>query len=203
MMLDLKTLIKEYKMDIQGIIHIGAHEGQEIALYEELGISNCVLFEPLPDVFKKLSKKCPAKYTCFNCALSDKDQYSKMYRENVNGGQSSSLLKPGLHTEYYPDIVFDSVEMVHTKTLDSFNFSDKYNLLNIDVQGAELLVLKGAKKTLNNNIDYVYLELNFEQLYEGCALANEIDDFLSIFGFNRVVTGEISNGWTDGLYIRK
>ncbi len=202
MLLNLENLVEKYQMNIEGIIHVGASEGQEIPVYQKLGIKKVVFFEPLYDVFKKLEMNAkPFNYLCYNYALSDREGITKIYREHSNGGQSSSLLKPNLHEKYYPDIVFDSTELINTKKLDSFNFYE-YNMLNIDVQGAESMVLRGSIKTLPN-IKYIYLELNFEELYKGCSLVNSIDEMLSIFDFKRVETGQITNGWTDGLYIKQ
>ena len=47
-------------MNIKGIIHIGAHIGQEIPDYIDTGIQNIVLFEPLEENFKILSEKAQA-----------------------------------------------------------------------------------------------------------------------------------------------
>lgn len=73
-------------------------------------------------------------------------------------------------------------------TIDSFfkrNNIDasKYDFWNFDIQGAELMALKGA----NDSIKYakaIYLEVNVNELYKNCGLINEIDDFLSKRNFN-------------------
>ena len=75
------------------------------------------------------------------------------------------------------------------------------NFLNADVQGAELKVLKGLGKYLNQ-IDYLILEVNAKETYIGCSLIGELDDFLS--DYKRVETGQLVGGcWSDALYIKK
>ena len=73
----------------------------------------------------------------------------------------------------------------------------------MDIQGAELLALKGSTKILDK-IDIINTELNFDELYEGCALAHEIDKFLKFYNFHRVETDlRFHHTWGDGLYVKK
>jgi hypothetical protein len=111
------------------------------------------------------------------------------------------------HSELYPHINVINEEIVASRTLDDL-FSNKYkikkfNFLNMDIQGAELLALRGAKNILKN-IDAIYTEINFQELYEGCALAQDLDTFLKEYNFTRVrtVTPEHPS-WGDALYLKK
>ena len=47
MLIDFKDLVKKYKMNIRGILHIGGHYGEEYKTYKELKINNIIFFEPL------------------------------------------------------------------------------------------------------------------------------------------------------------
>ena len=76
------------------------------------------------------------------------------------------------------------------------------NFLNIDIQGAELLALKGMGNIINY-FNYVYLEVNQEYVYKNCALVNEIDKYLSKYNFVRVETSWTKAQWGDALYIKK
>ena len=60
MLLSFRGLVDKYKMNIKGIIHIGAHIGQEIPDYIDMGVQNIILFEPLEENFKILSEKAQA-----------------------------------------------------------------------------------------------------------------------------------------------
>ena len=57
MLLNFKELKSKYNMNISGIIHIGAHYGQEVSDYIENGISNIILFEPVKNTFKILCQR--------------------------------------------------------------------------------------------------------------------------------------------------
>ena len=59
MLLDLKELIKEYNLNIKGILHIGANADNEneYELYKNIGVENTLFFEPLPHVFDTYSLK--------------------------------------------------------------------------------------------------------------------------------------------------
>jgi hypothetical protein len=79
---------------------------------------------------------------------------------------------------------------------------ENYNFINLDVQGYEMEVLKGAEKTLEN-IDYLYCEVNRNEVYEGNAYIEEIDNYLSNYNMRRVETFWWYDGpWGDALYIK-
>lgn len=46
MLIDFFNIIEKYNVKTNGIIHIGAHHGQEITDYVKLGVENLVFFEP-------------------------------------------------------------------------------------------------------------------------------------------------------------
>ena len=54
MILEFEDLFKKYNMNISGVIHIGAHYGEEVSNYVNLGIDDIVLFEPLKENFEVL-----------------------------------------------------------------------------------------------------------------------------------------------------
>ena len=39
MAIDLSNLVEKYKLDIKGILHIGAHQGDSLSVYNKIGIS--------------------------------------------------------------------------------------------------------------------------------------------------------------------
>ncbi len=78
-----------------------------------------------------------------------------------------------------------------------------FNFLNLDIQGAELKALKGMEEYLNK-VDYIYTEVNEDYVYKDCALVNELDEYLKLFGLYRVETKWCENyKWGDALYIRQ
>lgn len=205
MLLDFLNLIKKYNLNINGIIHIGAHHGQEYALYEKQNIKNILFFEPLKNNFNKLQENLIYKDVILvNKALGSDNKKIVMNVETSNNSQSCSILKPKIHLQQYPNIVFDKTEEVEMITLDSY-FTDnnikKYNFINIDVQGYELEVFKGSKDTLNF-IDYIICEVNRAELYENCANIYELDQYLNSYRFKRVETSWNGITWGDAFYVK-
>ncbi len=189
-------------MDINGVIHIGGHHGQEFKIYVENNIENIMFFEPVPSTFKILKENIGDKAILHNVALGNENKKIEMYIETANKGQSSSILEPGLHTIQYPHITFDNKLEVDMVRLDDFiEESTDYNFINIDVQGYELEVMKGAINTLKN-VDYIISEVNRDEVYINCSRVNELDSFLSDFGFNRVETTWDGFTWGDALYVK-
>ena len=216
MLMNIEELVRNHNMNINGVIHIGAHYGDEYEKFRSVGVSDFLLFEPNPTTFEKL-KEYTGKFESDdsniileNIALGHKKKENcTMYVETVNKGMSCSLLKPVKHLELYPQITFDSTIEVNQTSLDSYfeeNDIDisKFNMINIDVQGYELEVFKGAINSLTT-IDYVMTEVNLAELYEGCPMMKDLDEFLGdLFGFERVAERIVGNNtWGDALYIKE
>lgn len=205
MLLNLQQLIDTYHMRIKGIIHVGAHFGQEYPLYRDLGIPNIVFIEPCKNAYHKLRhmllEKKAKNVITFNVACGADFDTGLMYTEKANMGQSNSLLQPALHAEQYPHIDFQGRETVDIVRLDSLNIDiHDYNMLVIDVQGYELKVLRGAVNFLPR-IKYICTEVNRAELYKGCAQVTDLDAYLS--EYSRVETTWPGNTWGDALYIHK
>ena len=203
MLLSFTGLRKKYNMDVKGIIHIGGHYGEEIDEYVRNGIQELVIFEPLSDSFDILCENIQeinANIIAHQVALGPEETTATMYVSD-NEKQSSSLLKPKVHITHHPHVKFPETEDVEVKVLDDFDYT-KYNFINMDVQGYELEVLKGATETLKH-VDYVYCEVNRDEVYEGNAYVEELDEFLSAYGMDRVETSWEGQIWGDALYIKK
>jgi FkbM family methyltransferase len=201
MILDFTQLIKKYNMNINGVIHIGAHYGEEHELYKQNNINNIVYFEPLKSNYEILTKNVVNEAICYNLALGNDNKEVEMFVETANNSQSSSVLEPCLHLQQYPHITFDYKEKVQMKKLDDFNFGKEFNFINIDVQGFELEVFKGAEKTLQN-VDYIISEINRAEVYKDCAKVEELYTFLSKFGFKLYEVDWMGYIWGDGLFIK-
>lgn len=204
MLMNLDNLITKYTLNINGVIHIGAHYGQEYVEYVKHDINNMMFFEPLKNNYNVLINniKLSDNVKAYNIALGNTVGFVEMYVETANKGMSSSILKPNIHLTQYPSIMFNNKEMVEINKLDYITYDrNNFNFINIDVQGYELEVFKGAVSSLNN-IDYIMTEINNVYLYENGALVDELDSFLFNFGFKRVETYWAGGTWGDALYIK-
>lgn len=203
MLIDLERIVKKYNLQINGVIQIGAHFGEENNIYDNLNIKNRIFFEPLESNFNILKYNLGDKYELYKLALGNDNKDIEMFVEEANLGQSSSILKPELHLKQYPHIVFNKKEIVQMKRLDDINIDlSKFNFINIDVQGYELEVFKGGKNTLNN-IDYIMAEINRDEVYENCTKINDLIRFLKPYGFELVEENWEGITWGDGFFIKK
>lgn len=206
MLIELSYLYEKYHIEASGVLHIGASTGQEAESYHKHGLK-VIWVEAIRDVYKQLLRNV-LKYTgtiCLNACVSDKDGEIVNFNISNNEGQSSSLFEFGTHTEAHPGIVFTEQVRLHTARVDTLLKDRKidqseYDFINLDIQGAELLALKGMDLT---KVNYVYIEVNEKELYKGCALLPEIDAYLLRFNLLRVETKMTNWGWGDAFYIRK
>ena len=206
MLLKLSEIIKDYNLKIRGVIHIGAHWGQEYPEYAKHRIENIIFFEPVKSNYEMLLDGLPQddNIKVFNLALGNEAGTKEMFTETANKGQSCSFLEPYKHLKTYPYIKFYGKEKVEINKLDNIVFDRAlYNMINIDVQGYEIEVFKGGVGVLDS-IDIIYAEVNFDEVYKNCCRVEDVDSFLDKFGFVRVTTEERyrSYGWGDALYLK-
>jgi len=205
MLLSFSSLVKQYSVDVTGVIHVGGHIGQEMETYKKNNVENIIVFEPQREPFEKLSKVANSmgfeNLTLVNKALGNDNRSVEMTCND--DGLCSSILNPKHVLEQYPNIIFDKKETVKMVTMDSVIPEDhNFNFLNMDTQGYELEVLKGAQKTLEK-IDCVYTEVNNTEVYENNALIEEIDQYLQKYDMIRVETDWMGGTWGDAFYIRQ
>ncbi len=210
MLIDLQNAADQHGLTIRNVIHCGAHHGEEVDDYRRHGAEHIILVEPQPKCLKLLRKRFREddRVQIVACAAGPHEAdgtSATMYVERKNKGQSSSLLKPLKHLADYPKIKFRKRIDVPVRSLDAI-MSDRpdrqqFNFISLDVQGFELEVLRGATETLEH-IDAILTEINREEMYEGCPMAEDLDGFLTPYGFNRVDTNWSGGGWGDALYIK-
>lgn len=129
------------KGKINGVIHIGAHEGGESIHYANLGIENVIFVETVEVEARTI----------------------------------------------------DSISKVHT---------EEYNFLNIDIEGCELIALKGATETLKK-IDYILVETQDEYRLDGSCLRDEVVSFLNDWDFELVKYFDTGKKWVDCFFIKR
>ena len=203
----IKTLIKDNNFDITGVLHIGAHECEEMGFYKNtLGVNpNDIIWIDAIEikVNQSLNNGIPNVY---HAVISDKDDEIVDFHIS-NNGQSSSMLELKTHLYQHPDVYYINTIKEKTVTIDTFFkrnglSPEKYVFWNFDIQGAELLALKGASDAIKY-AKVIYLEVNEDELYKNCARIQEIDSFLKNCGFKREHKVMWQNaGWGDAIYIR-
>ena len=203
---ELIRFLNKKDIKITGVFHVGAHECEELAFYTKLGVpkSDIVWVDALQTKVEEAGKRgIPNVYTA---VVTDKDDDTITFNI-ANNNQSSSVLPFGTHATEHPHVVFVDKVNMKTVTIDTFfrrNKLDSSNLnfWNFDIQGAELMALKGAVQSLQY-ADVLYLEVNQKELYKGCGLLDELDSFLETHKFKRYITKITQHGWGDAVYIRE
>src|SRR5690606_3026296 len=138
------------------------HIGEEAEAYHRCGITQVAWIEANPELIAPLEAHLAGYgHRVIQALVSDCDaQYRHFYV--TNNKQSSSLLELKKHQEHYPQITVEHSVPLFTRSLDSLakEFAlQGYNFLNLDIQGAELLALRGAR-TLLSEVEYIYTEVN-------------------------------------------
>lgn len=208
-------ILQKLGISCNGAIHVGANVGQEISEYQTYGIKQAIFIEPIDNVFQTLCerlKNIPG-YLPVQAVCSEVD--GKTYTFHVstnNNGASSSILKPGTHVENYPHIKFGETLTLQSTRLDSLlkslvtsgkiADSSVFDLLCMDVQGAELYVLKGCGEILNN-IQALWLEVNQGGMYEGDTPFVDMISYLNIHGFDLYFAALGKRGAGDALFVRR
>ena len=202
----VKKLLVDYNINVKGVLHIGAHNCEELPFYTEtLSITpdKCIWIDAIqPQVDKVTRRGIPNVY---QAVITDKDNDVVIFNIS-NNIQSSSILPLGTHKIHHDWVHYTHKLPLKTTTVDTFfkkhNLNaEKYDFWNFDIQGAELLALKGAIDSIKY-AKAIYLEVNTEEVYKGCGLINEIDKFLFEYKFMRIETKMTNAGWGDALYIK-
>lgn len=209
MLIPLNKLFEKYQIHRPEVLHLGANEGQEANVYHQCKAKRVIWVEALPFVFEKLQRNIaayPNQHALLAC-VSDKDGESVQFNIASNEGQSSSFLEFGTHRIEHPTVRWTGRTTLTTVRVDTLLRSRGWEptgfnwFLNADLQGAELLAMKGMGDMLKC-FRYAYIEVNAKELYQGCPLVGEIDAFLASFGFEPKQCEMTGNGWGDKFYIR-
>jgi FkbM family methyltransferase len=200
--------------DVDVAVDVGANVGQYGRLLRGAAYSGRIVsFEPLEDQFRELEQGCRADsmWTCRRVGLSDQAGVRTMV---VSANPASSSL-----LEFVPETLADAPELrpvgaaeIEVVALDDIadeRWSGRDQLLlKLDVQGSELDVLRGGRRTLAQAVA-IEVELTILALYEGQPLISEVTAFLAEAGFGLVAiepgyrdlrTGRLAQ--LDGLFVR-
>jgi FkbM family methyltransferase len=228
-MLDFDQLLEKYNIKINGIIHVGAHEGMETVAYVRHNVKDVILVEANPFRFSNLTESLntgryvtwcsPLTYShfnaseaeilkgykAFNYAVSDKEEGTITFNlSNFDGGTDSifKINEWGRDSSWAPYEHIAEIE-VPTTTLDKIvENKSNYNFLNIDVEGAELVVLRGASEVLKH-MDCIMLETQDKIRFEGSCTRQQLIEFLDGYGFELKEYHDTGKEWGDCLFLKK
>lgn len=204
MLIEFDGLFARHGLRFSGVLHCGANVGEEAPVYDRLGIRKQIWIEANPDVFLELKANI-SKYpdaVALNVCVGNENKDTVLHVSN-NHSQSSSVLELGTHAQAHPEVHYVRDIPMKMQRIDSLGLDlTGVDLLNLDLQGFELQALQGMG-SLINQFKAVYMEVNTDELYRGCAKLDSIDLFMLANRFTRVETMMTKWNWGDALYIRK
>ncbi|MBE7512561.1 MAG: FkbM family methyltransferase [Anaerolineales bacterium] len=177
--------------DVRGVIHVGAHTGEEADLYAARGL-DVIWLEPIPAVFAQLEKNIAPfpRQRAIRALISSADDQPITFHVADNAGSSSSLFEFARHTELYGEVAMGQTLTLQTVTLSTLAQREqidlsKYDALVMDTQASELLVLQGAAPILDG-FRYIKTEAADFELYKGGCQLKDIEAFLSPRGYREI-----------------
>lgn len=177
--MSIKALFKVHKIRPLCIIHCGAGFAEEASTYHDLGIKSVFWIEAHPQIYSLMKRKIhlfPGQVPIQAALWNDT---TLLNLNTASNWGSTSLLDDNLHSKVFPQIEFSKKIQVITSRLDSLKLQlSAHTAMIVDVQGAELKVLDGAKNIMHY-IDFVYVEFSGIELYRGGATKEQLIDFLS------------------------
>jgi len=195
----------------KGILHIGGHRGTEAAVYDWFN-KGVLWIEADPNIFKELEINIEKHYNQKAiCALLGDVCRTKVpfYISNNDGACSSvfqfsdEVIKQKLWSDrnfFTKNIIYLNMmtldEIVKKKKIDIKN----YDFWIMDIQGAEMLALKGARESLNF-CKSIQIEISQKNYYQNGAKWLDIKNFLELNKFT--LTKEPLYDHTEVLFIKK
>lgn len=191
----------------KGIFHIGANTCQELDLYENtFGIpaSQIVWIEAIPWIVDSMKKKGIQN---IYQTVFDEIPGEVLFNVTNNNGESSSILDLKTHLVQHPHVQVSQKLLLKTETFEHFVNSNSLpsgclDFLVMDIQGAELQVLRGSPEILKD-VKMICTEVNVDELYEGAGLFHDLTAFLEEHDFTYISSYITGNGWGDALYVKK
>lgn len=204
---NISYVFHKYDIKPKGIIHIGAHKCEERSIYNKVGVSddNIIWIEANQDLVQFVNQNLKGVNIIQGVVSDKEEEVDFMITNNL---ESSSIFAFGTHSKHHPHVMASKYIKVNSITLpklfekNNINPSN-FDMLVMDIQGAEFNALKGMESILNN-FNHIYLEANEEELYVGCGLLSDIEIFLEPRGF-LLLAKDIHRDfkWGDAIFARK
>ena len=173
------------------IFDVGAHVGQTAYAYRKLFPKATIYaFEPYEPAFKILQASHRRDPGVRPVPLGLAEEAGTRPFHVNQASANSSILAPSPAVAAYFDPEFTATKEqreIAVTTVDQFMRErqvSQIDLLKLDVQGAELLVLQGARAALEaRSVRLIYTEVEFVPLYQHQALFGDVLSYLTTAGY--------------------
>ena len=185
-----------------GVLHVGAHEAEEFEAYRRANFGPTIWVEAQAELLPRIREVIEGTDDVLLEAVAWSESGKEFNFQVTSETQSSSLYGLAEHLVEYPQIKTTEERKVTTTRLDEVISQEaRFDFVTLDIQGAELEALKGMGNLISK-VRWIFTEVNRREMYAGIPLVEELDDFLSKQGFERVVTLWNPAGWGDALYAK-
>ena len=188
----------------KGVIHIGGHLGEERFKYDLLGVP-VIWIEGIREYCSQLLNVLePFPNQLAWCYFLSDDSETEVPFYLANNDRASSSLFQLSDKNGFPGLIMDDQILVETHRMDEIvdrEFFIKYEHVVIDVQGAELKVLRGFGDLLYS-VKSMKLEVSTYEVYKGGATYLEIKQYLTDYGFFPLWE-PLKHSHTDIIFMRK
>ncbi len=168
-------------------VDIGANIGWYTVLVGNIVGSEgkVIAFEPGSNIFAHLNRNVEINnfnnVVTENLAISDSNGEIVLSGVNGKNGGGASIVR---NSENYPDKSKETVKMVTFDNYIENHTIDHIKLLKIDVEGAEMLVLKGMLNTLREGkIENLLIEVTNDHLIKLGSSSKEVFELLAKTGY--------------------
>lgn len=170
-------------------VDCGARDETANLLVNSLPDARFVGFEPDATEYARLCKEANDRYTYFPVAAGRTSEIRVLHL--TRNPACSSLLVPNYafwsrFIDCAPQIEVVQRRQVQTVALDSYLPSvgiHNIDFLELDTQGTELDILRGAETFLASSVLGIKVEVEFSPMYVDQPLFSDVDSYLRQFGF--------------------
>jgi FkbM family methyltransferase len=175
---------KFYNIEINTVLDIGAHKGKWTQTFKEQYPNvKTLMIEANEDHVDDLTKTGP-----YILALVGKDNEEVDYYmcEDKNNTEGNGIYKENTNVPF-------TSKKRKTVTLDSLLPEQTFDLIKMDVQGAELDIIQSSPGFIHN-AKYLWLELQPHNYNIGAPSAGKVIGYLNQIGFEIITLDEVNTG---------
>lgn len=191
----LEHITNETGSKLDAVLHVGAGMGRELDHYLRREADRVLLVEANPKLAARLRARArnAAQIEVIDAAVAANGGEATLWF--LNKPQETSLYRPTQLLERYPNLRVTHRESIRTITLGELverlsPDPSRNNLLVLELQGAELSVLRLIPEKLLQKFSWIITRSSNEALYDEGAQLEDVESALRTLGFARAAPAE-------------